>query len=190
MQQNVLEQHPAAPVEVYAVWFEMVPGDRRSRWPRDLLTDPRVEHFWDEKKTVGVWYAQRTAAMRDRLTPESRWNDADVLWDAYLLYGADARWEKEPTQLLAWGRTIVAARASLAEAFDALFLDRGAGSRRSAPWILDPIIDRADRNVAVSPARPSSARGGTRRRGPFLSADCLTGDAGRGYAVEPRWEVV
>ena len=107
-------------MRVYAVWFDMVPGDARSRWPRDLLTDGRVEHFWDEEKTVGTWYARRAASLRDQLTPESNWNDADVLWDSYLLYGADARWQDDeaPTGLILWGRTIVAARRSLLEYFE------------------------------------------------------------------------
>jgi hypothetical protein len=99
----------------------MVPGDARSEWPRKLLTDPRVEHFWDEEKVVGTWYAGRTAVMRERLTPESKWKDGEVLWDTYLLYGSDARWEDAPTPLIHWGRTVVAARDSLAAQFETLF---------------------------------------------------------------------
>jgi len=113
VQKELLDDDKTSNLRVYAVWFDMVPGDARSRWPRKVLTDPRVEHFWDEAKEVGTWYARQVPSIRDRLTPESRWNDGEVLWDAYLLYGADARWEDEPTHLIAWGRTIVAARDSL-----------------------------------------------------------------------------
>jgi hypothetical protein len=56
--------------------------------------------------------------MRDRLTPESMWNDGAVLWDAYLLYGAAARWEAAPSHLVSFGRTIIAARESLRAEFD------------------------------------------------------------------------
>lgn len=101
----------------------MVPGDARSEWPRKLLTDPRVEHWWDESKALGTWYASRTTSMRDELTPESKWNDGEVLWDAYLLYDADSRWEGEdgPTHLIHWGRTVVAARGTLEKDFETLF---------------------------------------------------------------------
>ena len=119
MQKKLLEKHPSADLRVYAIWFSMVPGDSRSEWPPDLLADERVEHYWDEKKAVGAWYAQRIASMRDRLTTESKWNDGEVLWDAYLLYGADARWEEIPTHLILFGRTIVAARESLRTEFGA-----------------------------------------------------------------------
>lgn len=120
MQKDLLEEFPSADVRVYAVWFSMVPGDARSEWPRKLLTDARVEHMWDEAKTVGTWYARHAAPMRERLTPESKWNDGGVLWDAYLLYGSDAKWEGDgpPTALIHWGRTVVAARQSLRADFD------------------------------------------------------------------------
>ena len=117
MQKELLERYPAADLRVYAVWFSMVPGDSRSEWPPELLTDARVQHYWDEEKAVGAWYAQRIASMRDRLTPESEWNDGKVLWDAYLLYGADDRWDEAPSQLILFGRTIVAARESLRAEF-------------------------------------------------------------------------
>ena len=120
MQKDLLETIPDADVRVYAVWFAMVPGDARSEWPPDLLTDARVEHLWDEEKTIGTWYARHAASMRERLTPESKWNDGTVLWDAYLLYSSDAKWEGDgpPTALIHWGRTVVAARQSLRADFD------------------------------------------------------------------------
>ena len=119
MQKDLLEKRPNADLRVYAVWFSMVPGDSRSEWPPDLLTDARVEHFWDEAKVVGTWYAQRSTSMRNRLTPKSKWNDGEVLWDAYLLYGADARWDEAPGDLILFGRTIIAAHDSLLAEFGA-----------------------------------------------------------------------
>jgi hypothetical protein len=101
----------------------MVPGDARSRWPENLLTDRRVEHFWDEARIVGRWYAERAASMRGQLTAESEWNDGPVLWDSYLLYGADSRWDEggAPTNLIQWGRTVVASRAPLRELLDSKY---------------------------------------------------------------------
>jgi len=56
-----------------------------------------------------------------KLTADSAWAGGDVLWDAYLLYGSDARWDDAPTHLIHWGRTIVAARQSLRDDFAKLF---------------------------------------------------------------------
>jgi hypothetical protein len=117
----VLETHPKADLRVYAVWFNMMANDSRAKWRETLLSDRRVTHFWDEPKIVGTWFAPRTAAMAGRLSPDGKWGDGDVLWDAYLLYGTDARWDAEPTGLLSWGRTIMASKATLESTIDRLF---------------------------------------------------------------------
>ena len=112
MQTQILAQYPKANIRVYAIWFNMYPGDARSQWPPELLTDARVVHRWDEDKIVGRWYGQRTVSMQAQFAPNSKWT-GEILWDSYLLYGTDARWEDTPTGLMHWGRTIVAARETL-----------------------------------------------------------------------------
>lgn len=121
MQRELLQTYPRANLRVYAVWFNMMPADSRAKWSASLLTDSRVIHRWDEPKAVGEWFGQRTSTIRPQLTPDSAWNNGDVLWDAYLLYGTDAQWNGEPTGLMHWGRTIVAARESLKADFEKLF---------------------------------------------------------------------
>lgn len=116
VQRDLLEHYPNAKLHVYAIWFDMLASDARSRWSSTLLTDPRVIHRWDEPKAVGRWYAQHVSSMRPLLTPESRWGDGDVLWDSWTLYGPKASWastETAPTDLIHWGRTIVASRETL-----------------------------------------------------------------------------
>jgi hypothetical protein len=122
VQRELLEKYPNHDVRVFAIWFNMYPGDDRSRWPPSLLADSRVIHRWDEKKLLGRWYGTRADRMRDRLTPESEWN-GEILWDAYLLYGPDVTWDDEPTRLIHWGRTIVAARETLRQDFLHLFAE-------------------------------------------------------------------
>ena len=94
-------------MSVYAVWFSMVPGDRRERWPDDLLTDRRVVHLWDEERLVGKVFGERVTRNQPGL----------VEWDAWILYGPDSTWGSgaPPTQRLGWGRTIVATRDELFE---------------------------------------------------------------------------
>ena len=121
MQTQLLKRYPHANLRVYADWFSMMPADSRSKWSADLLTDGRVIHRWDEGTLVGRWFAPRTAGIQPQLAPGSAWTDGDILWDAYLLYGADARWDDAPAGLIHWGRTIVAGRDTLKSDFDKLF---------------------------------------------------------------------
>ena len=101
MQKQILGKHPDADVKVYAIWFNMFPGDERAKWPDDLLTDSRVVNIWDEGKLTGSWYGANVTHK----------GSEHVEWDAFFLYDAGATWtEKGPTPLLSWGRTIVAAR--------------------------------------------------------------------------------
>lgn len=124
VQRDLLEHYPTAKLHVYAIWFDMLASDARTRWPATLLTDPRVMHRWDEPKAAGHWFAQHASSMRPRLTPDSRWGNGDVLWDSWLLYGPTASWassEAAPTDLVHWGRTIVASRETLKADFERLF---------------------------------------------------------------------
>jgi hypothetical protein len=53
--------------------------------------------------------------------PESTgWRGTPILWDSYLVYGPDARWEDAPTGLRRWGRTILKTQDGLSKAVDDL----------------------------------------------------------------------
>ncbi len=122
MQNELLPKYAKANLRAYAIWFNMFPGDDRSKWPPNLLTDARVIHRWDEPKAVGLWYAPHTASIRSELAPGSQWRDGAILWDAYLLYGTDTKWSDTPTAgLIHWGRTIVAGRETLKDDFTKMF---------------------------------------------------------------------
>jgi hypothetical protein len=100
VQTEIVERYPKADLKVYAVWFDMIWTDSRSRWPGDILKDPRVVHFWDEDKAVGRWYASHSG-------------HRNVWWDTYLLYGPESRWQENPSQLISMGSTILDARPEL-----------------------------------------------------------------------------
>lgn len=115
MQQNILEKHPNAKVAVYAAWLPMLATDARSEWDASLLDDPRVRHFWDEERTAGRWFAEADLKA-DRFGP--------IVWDAYLLFGPNSRWDDEQTALLGSGSPIIGATDAL-EGELAPFLQRG-----------------------------------------------------------------
>ena len=76
----------------------MLRTDARSRWgwTAGVLEDSRVQHFWDEKKKVGRYFANKD--------PET--DDPDVVWDAYYLYGPEAEWTSKPEPLISTGATV------------------------------------------------------------------------------------
>ena len=52
--------------------------------------------------------------------PDTVLSQADALWDAYLLYRADARWDEEPPTALSWGATVLQTKDTLEEQLEQL----------------------------------------------------------------------
>jgi hypothetical protein len=113
VQQELLESNPSSPLSVYAVWYNMFPGDSRAKWRADLLTDTRVSHFWDERRAVGNLYFQDLPRMWERRAAETVLPQDLVLWDAYLLYSPDAAWGEQLPETVSWGATILRTRDQL-----------------------------------------------------------------------------
>lgn len=111
--QTLLGPNPDAPLRVYAVWFNMYPGDARERWRAELLTDARVHHYWDEQRSVGRRYLQTLPRLWPMRSAETVLPQADALWDAYLLYGPDSSWDDEPPDVFSWGSTILQTKETL-----------------------------------------------------------------------------
>jgi len=88
----------------------MLESDSRPGWPRDILTDPRVTHLWDEHRVLGRWIA-RDLELKMWSRTLGTWTD--TLWDAYLLYGPEARWTSSPGPPIGWGTTIMKSREEL-----------------------------------------------------------------------------
>lgn len=97
MQQDILDKHPAANLRVYTVWFSTLAGDSRSAWHSGAMPDPRVTNLWDEQRVVSQWFSKYVEG------------DKGYLWDAYFLYGGEARWEsadQKPSALISSGGTV------------------------------------------------------------------------------------
>ena len=109
MKQTLLDANPTAPVRVYAIWFKMYPGDARERWRPTLLDDSRALQFWDNAKVMGRLFFNHLPTLAARQVSPSVAIEGDVLWDAYLLYGPDARWKDADLTkgVASWGSTIL-----------------------------------------------------------------------------------
>src|SRR5262249_44699947 len=79
----------------------MLPSDFRLLLDHRVLADPRALTFWDERRVVGRWFAQQVS------------HNPGITWDAYFLYGRDARWETVPAPLVSSGGTVIARRRDL-----------------------------------------------------------------------------
>ena len=105
MQSNILEAKPDADVRVYAIFFEIVAGDKGAKNevdPRELLDDPRVTLYWDEGRVTGRWFDENVTRVGQRSGEEDR-----IEWDAFILYGAGVEWTDEPPPTVSWGRPVI-----------------------------------------------------------------------------------
>jgi hypothetical protein len=116
VQKEVLEKNPSLPIEVYAIWFSMLPGDTPAAFPgaKRLMPDRRVIHFWDKNKAAGYWF-------KENITPNYT---RKIIWDAYYLYGSEAEWGNIPQPLISWGRTIMEQRQELLSEIQLLVVGR------------------------------------------------------------------
>jgi hypothetical protein len=112
VQNDILNNYPAADLDVYVVWFNTYPGDAPWRWDGGGMTDRRVVHYWDEQKSVGTWFS---ANLTGRGSPT---------WDFYVLYPPDARDLSKPTSMVG---TIISRRAELQSALGPLLATASPG---------------------------------------------------------------
>jgi hypothetical protein len=79
----------------------MLWSDARVMWNGIVMPDARVIHFWDGERKIGSWFAEHVDGYEG------------IAWDAYYLYGPDAKWETVPSPLLGSGGPIVYEQAAL-----------------------------------------------------------------------------
>ena len=99
MRENILNESPEAKIAVYAVWLPMLAGEERGDWDGGPLLEERVHHFWDGERVLG-------RALADHETGDLG-RPGGIVWDAYLLFGPDARWAEQPPEPVAAGSTII-----------------------------------------------------------------------------------
>lgn len=93
---------PPIRYSVYVIWFNILASDNKGAWDEALMTDPRVQHYWDEGREIGTWYADNDF-----------FSHGSIAWDIYYLYGRNAVWESEPEPLLRSGYTVFGNRTNL-----------------------------------------------------------------------------
>jgi hypothetical protein len=101
---DFLEQHPSARLHVFAIWLPMLATDARSEWDEGVLADGRVTHYWDGERIAGTWLAERNVGDLGA---------SGIVWDAFLVFGAEAAWGTEPGPLRRAGAPVIEHAARL-----------------------------------------------------------------------------
>ena len=109
---NVMEKYPEANLQVYAVWFNMLPSDRKDRTKLSLISDDRVKHYWDENRQLGKWISKNLEDCK-HLGP--------IDWDSYYLFDDKATWGETLEQVKACGTPIVKNTKPLEDAAKGMF---------------------------------------------------------------------
>jgi hypothetical protein len=91
-------------VKVIAVWIPMLAGDSRGAWQRGTVPGAQ---FWDGRRIVGQWLAELDLGGLGY---------AGVVWDAWFLFGPDARWSDRPHGLLGSGSPVINSTGDLERA--------------------------------------------------------------------------
>ena len=109
MRTEILEKYPSAKLRVYVIWTVKLTFDARDRWDGGGLSDPRVMHLWDPQDITGDWFVANQ--------PNYQADD----WDAYLLFGAQARWTtSQPPPLISSGGSVIGTKDQLAQSIGPL----------------------------------------------------------------------
>lgn len=107
--QTILTKNPDIDVAIYTIWFRGYRGGSREAWPKELLTDKRVTHYWDDQDIIGTWFAKQGK----NIGLEAR--DGIFLWDAFLLFTRDSIWEEYPDELNAGSSPVMSSIKLLQE---------------------------------------------------------------------------
>ena len=83
----------------------MLATDARSKWDASIFDDLRAVNLWDQDRVLGTWLAERDEFGAGTFGP--------IVWDAYLLFGADAEWNDAPERLLSSGSPVIGETSKL-----------------------------------------------------------------------------
>jgi len=103
-----------------------------------VIDDRRVRHFWDEQKVVGRWFAAQAG-----------WEEGDVMWDVYFLYGPGAEWSETPGEPIAHAGTIEDEAAELVRQVDALLGEVQGDGRHGRTHLRDRLALFSDDRVRM-----------------------------------------
>ena len=97
-----MDENPEANIQVYAVWFNMLPNEARQRVDLNLIPDPRTTQLWDEQRSAGRFSAENEG-----------FNLGQIAYDVYYLYCMGAELDLNPAPLVNSENTILGKKNQL-----------------------------------------------------------------------------
>jgi hypothetical protein len=90
--ENIFEKYPVADVSASIVWLPILDKDTLDAAIPSVkfLSDPRIKHFYDDNKIVGITIADSVG-----------WK-GNVAWDIYLFYRPLEEWTETPPKPTYW----------------------------------------------------------------------------------------
>jgi hypothetical protein len=118
--QQILEQHPAALIEVFAVWEPILPTDLQSPTSIVLarLKDARARQYWDPEHLLALRLATDA---RDPQPKQACCLRNNILWDLAALYPAGVEWKDALPAAVFFNGPIVKRQPDLEIALTPLF---------------------------------------------------------------------
>ena len=97
-----MDDNPEANIQVYAVWFNMLPNEARQRVVLNLIPDLKTTQLSDEQRLAGRFFAENEG-----------FNFGQIAYDVYYLYGTGAEWDLNPAPLVNSENTILGKKNQL-----------------------------------------------------------------------------
>lgn len=100
-----MEKYSDTELKTYVVWLPILPSDNRGAWSDELITQPGVQHFWDQKRVSGKWITKNVDACV---------SIGPVAWDSFYLFDGSAEWNDELGPMIACGAPVIVNAGTLA----------------------------------------------------------------------------
>jgi len=104
-----LDDNPEANIQVYAVWFNMLPNEARQRVVLNLIPDLKTTQLSDEQRLAGRFFAENEG-----------FNFGQITYDVYYLYGTGAEWDLNPAPVVRSEYTILGKKNQLRDDINGL----------------------------------------------------------------------
>ena len=104
-----MDDNPEANIQVYAVWFNMLPNEARQRVVLNLIPDLKTTQLSDEQRLAGRFFAENEG-----------FNFGQITYDVYYLYGTGAEWDLNPAPVVRSEYTILGKKNQLRDDINGL----------------------------------------------------------------------
>ncbi len=94
VRESILETLKTEKIKVYVVWTPVLREDERAKVAdvTELIQNDRVQHFWDEDKSLGLSFGKVVTLPRERTLAR----------DVYYVYDEKAEWNDQPPAPAGW----------------------------------------------------------------------------------------